>query len=250
MPWQDWSEWHDTGWDDWVCSRFPLDGSPHWIRAYDYGNQKLLATTRQLLKKPLDRNYALKFIAAVESVAEDDFLRCTMVVRLDRLNPDGSIPASANNATALYSEYDFFTGKNTHTASTPGGRFKFEVVGQAPVGGGYRVYQYADLTQNLVDHWDGHIVTDDPNFPDPIDINDYYIRYIAPTIEARNGGVVVWIQDVILYADVVSYLLTLKSIPDGVFFTINGLTYPSNVVLSVFGGEELIISVPEKVVAV
>lgn len=248
LPWQNWSEWHETGWDDWRCSGFPIDGSPHWIRAYDYGNQKLLATTRQLLKKRLDKNYALKFIAAVESVAEDDFLRCTMVVRLDRLNPDGSIPSSAVNATALYSEYDFFTGRNTRTIATPGGRFKFEVVGQAPVGGGYREYRYFDLTQNLIEHWNGHIVTNDPNFTEPIDINDYYIRYIAPTIEARNGGALIWIMDMVLYADAVGYILNLGSAPDGVPFTINGITYPANSVLNVFGGEELIISVPEKVV--
>ena len=86
--------------------------------------------------------------------------------------------------TALYTEFDFYTGKYTNTV---GGRaFKFHVVGQQDPGSGFKTYT-VDLTQKLVDDWG----------QDVYDRGTLY--YTAPTIEMVRAEAEIKIKDVIIY---------------------------------------------------
>jgi len=185
-PWINWNEWHNTQFAE---STFP-DNSPSVLHAYDYSGTKRLAVTKQGQYLPLkNKELVMTFIVAVDSVDDDDFLRCAMAARMDVLSGFDPITVwdpwknEYVDVTAVYTEFDFFTGRNTNTMD--GRAFRFEVVGQVEPGSGFRTFT-VDLTQTLIEHW-GQATYD-----------KCQLLYIAPTIEVVNGSATIEIEDVIL----------------------------------------------------
>jgi hypothetical protein len=190
-PWTDWNEWHSTQDSD---ATFPQYGESATLYASDWSGDKKLAIIKQPQYLPLkDTNLMMKFTVSVEAVDDDtdsdSFLRCAMVPRLE-------LPEDAPHTvwdpweneyveiTSLYTEFDFFTGKNTNTVSGRG--FKVTVVGQQEPGEGFRTYTI-DLTEKLVEDWG----------QDVYDRAELY--YIAPTLEMVNAEATIKVKDVILY---------------------------------------------------
>jgi hypothetical protein len=179
LPWQTWYEWHNT----WVkASSTFLSGSYSTLTSSDIGTTHSglsLAITKQDLSLPLKgKDLWLRFTVAVKSVTnEANWIRAAIVPRID--------PVSGISSTLdRYTELDFYQGSNTHPRS--GGDFQCHVVGTQQPDSEFMTYT-VHLTPILVSDW-GQSVYD-----------SYMLTYLAPTIEMKNSGMTILIQDVQLW---------------------------------------------------
>lgn len=175
QPWIGWYEWHSSSY---AYSSFPL-WSYSTLTASDYSGSLKLAITKQDLSLPLkDKDLWLRFTVAVKSVDNaNNWLRAAIVPRID---PNGQISSTLDR----YTEFDFYQGPNTHPNS--GGDFKWHYVDNLQADSVFHTYTI-HLTPQLIQDW-GQSVYD-----------SYMLTYLAPTIEMRNAGMTILIQDVELW---------------------------------------------------